>query len=804
MDDDDRYKTPASYRMDGIGPGAIALVEASRGLINWFVARQRQAYSLSIVQIHTAELLSPGLDIRYQNQFGNEIITLTAHPPKTLTTPQPAQPRQRVAQVPGVRPPLLSPPIPVTCLLVLYNGPDGDCDFAVFDMATLNPQSLSPPLDPNNFFEPLPNLFCAGIKTTTWGGQHIRVHQEAFGPIEAILTPINFTSGGEAATTLVLYSTPLAGGSTTATEQAHVPIMNGKESTIWTALDVFDISGTITRTGPGGLNVLEPDLTSLMPYCISPDGDYYYAPSWVPSPALITVGLDPITYPQAAPTLPHTSPFKNFYGIQYGNAEAVPPASTAPDAIATLENSLTPTGPAAAPQEIIYTYPEACVKELYSSDGSSAAFDMYVIPVLGGTPPVTTPQLQTVQNNVGFGTVATSPANGAPSLPTNTTAYVGLWYLDWKQTYVLAPGTGGDIGGQLPWPQYQIPTPGQSQDSLPAAMVPVSLVVLETFVAPIVTASAPALAENWSTVAAWLADAADWASPNPVNSNWLVFGTNDMYDSGTGVGETAPQDITSDGEGGPLIDLAAWWDVSNGENPSHIPTPAGVYSGAASWLPSGSYFNGFATAPVSDFPGITSVPDIAPVLHTSGTVSGTSYNGATEELPGCPLIYTYSNVDEINGTLSADETLKIFDFSGELDLSATYLVAVNLHPFPPSLSQVPTGALGSDPDFYSVSTLNYSEVVTALEIHTPYGIFTGTTASSFDPWLHVSNGMHYAQGFYVDKTPYLYLDGVDFMPALTKALRCQPTDIRALFMDIPYGVAQGICNVTVKPPAAVT
>jgi len=107
---------------------------------------------------------------------------------------------------------------------------------------------------------------------------------------------------------------------------------------------------------------------------------------------------------------------------------------------------------------------------------------------------------------------------------------------------------------------------------------------------------------------------------------------------------------------------------------------------------------------------------------------------------------------------------------------------------------------------------------TTSTIYTPYGTFTGTTYSihrdpvteaetymfteTFLPWLHVSNKAHYIQGFRINEDPYgdtqrvMYLDGTtEYLQLLATNLGCETDDIRAVYMDIPLSIIQGITNV---------
>jgi len=108
-------------------------------------------------------------------------------------------------------------------------------------------------------------------------------------------------------------------------------------------------------------------------------------------------------------------------------------------------------------------------------------------------------------------------------------------------------------------------------------------------------------------------------------------------------------------------------------------------------------------------------------------------------------------------------------------------------------------------------TENRLGVASNLTVHTPYGEFTVESNDGipgfFLPWLHVSNGQHYAQGFCLGDTshPYLYLDGQEYMTALTAGLSTpthmvQPQDIRAIFFDLHLADIKKLSDIDVYIP----
>lgn len=121
------------------------------------------------------------------------------------------------------------------------------------------------------------------------------------------------------------------------------------------------------------------------------------------------------------------------------------------------------------------------------------------------------------------------------------------------------------------------------------------------------------------------------------------------------------------------------------------------------------------------------------------------------------------------------QTLSIFDTSLVKPITDSFdPTVVYLEPFPPGLGKTATKA------YYSTTSdfLN-------LDIHTPYEKFSG---KKFQPWLHVSNGQHYIQGFQVDDESHLYCNSKDITHTLPEALGVGIGEIKTMVMDVPLSV----------------
>jgi hypothetical protein len=694
---------PVRVVIDGIDPDspqAQALLANNADVITQFIATQRRDYARNILNIHKAYTRTPDIGISYQNQFGHETVRLTPYPvypsETSSVSAQPAVPQPESIQPPS-SPPL--PPPPSLYLMVLYKFNGQSNGIAAIDMSTLSSTGVSP-------------FYQSTSQGSNWGATQVPVAQYNFGRGGVILAPINFTPNAPAATKLYLSTTVLK-SQQTLLEAAHKPIMNGSGNTIYTALESWTLqNGILANNGP-------VDISDMVPYFISPDGDYYYAPAW--NGPQISLGLGG-SYPSYNNGSPPASNMTHFYGADTELASLI---STQLTDLPTAQS---------------YNFPAL-------SDGWS----MTISPdTASGLPGVNITMV--VQNYVGTAAGEVSSAavgadgyvgqasNGASvSLLTMSIAYVAQWYQTLTGTWSSGDGSS-NFSGDLPYPLYTIPSASSSSDTVVASME----YILGDYAAAIGAPSAevgipPSLVITFTSA----------PDPYPGNTGQLDYYL--AYGGATPAVEATYH--TGFNNIGPLS--------GNLDNSiDHVFYPVSV-TNTALVTPStitSTYFG----LPVSD----SSIND-----------------WALAQLPSIPLGEP--------GPLAGSTTLAAFGEQWTESVTSAEQTAIFVESFPPSLSN----------GTYYYSTLVGTETYTTM---TPYGAFNGTSMTSFFPWLHVSNGVHYLQGFTMDGVPHLYLDGQPFLSVLASSLGSdvQPSDIYAVFADIPIDAIQSLTNVSIALPTS--
>ena len=719
---------PPPLRTHVVGPGAAtaagrAVIERNDGEIRQFVARCRADYALSSLQIYQSHMSAPELDADYLNLQGAETLTLR---PQPVGHEAPEHKRVEV-QVPNVAVENIIPDIPVApdiplFLMVLYAGRQGENGVAAFPMDQISPKLLPRQINIYNGLA-AENIFISGSLVSNqftaagsdWGGKIIPHAQYRFGNAGVILAPVNFNRGSNngAATKRLCLSTTMLQSLETLTEAAHLPIMNGSAAQIYTALDVYGISGSqISRVGDAAAK-------DMMPYAITEKGVYYYTPTWSTAAGLLTLQLS-YRYPlqklsiyggtDTYPPNPGKA-FQNFYGLD-------------DDASADLAAKVS------ARNKTVdgYAAPSVYYDEVKSVDDTTYGDLIITVP---NTP--LGPQLSQFVDYTGYYATSKVTPNGAPKVSIGALSYTlapGLYRDATDGHYVQGPAATSDLTGQMPYPSYTTPARGSSQgDQQTTVMVDVKATSDVVYSDP---------TDNLDYVlASYFAARASYTA--------LVAGGN---------------------PGATVFEFTNLTDDSVLSDPSNPPTT------------------------------------------TSTDFTQTGWDaGLTFLQSHCPKVYTqtggYDRTDN-SGTLSFfgdDASSDGVQTFGEGD--ATYFL---IEPFPPAPTQSPTGdgyatvAKGTSnlmfegvPPFLTPKDGSFDVTIT-----TPYGKYTGTKPDSFQPWLHVSNGVHYAQGFKIDDTPYLFLDGEDFLKALTKALDCEAGDIRMLAMDVPLDSIRALSGIQVN------
>ena len=82
---------------------------------------------------------------------------------------------------------------------------------------------------------------------------------------------------------------------------------------------------------------------------------------------------------------------------------------------------------------------------------------------------------------------------------------------------------------------------------------------------------------------------------------------------------------------------------------------------------------------------------------------------------------------------------------------------------------------------------------------TPYERLPNVPATRpFVPWFHLSNGKDYMQGYYLNAQAVIRLNGdksVNWITELAKLLKCQPTEIAGMVMDVTLAKIKAVAHV---------
>lgn len=584
-------------------------------------------------------------------------------------------------------------------------------------------------------------IYLSEAGTSNWAGVRTQVMQAKFGATGAILSTIDFTPDSGQNLYFTLFPTTLSGGQkTSASILYEPPIMNGTAGIAYTALDAYSIQETpFQRTGPGG-----DAANSSGPFAISPDGDYYYTLEWNWSAEELRVVIDPSVVVSFLPaSVTSEANTLEAIPVRYYTTQT-PPTVLLAEYGASIQG-LIPPAPADPTWQATLSYTSTPI----GPAGTSVPANPPGTPQPPGLPAAP------VMSGVGY--YGQSKAGGAIKLAgfMQARAAIGVpgFTLD-----VAVQSTGGDVaefGSPIPWPVYSVPSASNSSggDTLAVAMLPFDA-----------TASLPLKITAGDVTEASL----DWTTPDS---------TADMA-AGSPIGKIA----------GTFVNIL---------------TQANSYLA----LPSTTTFvpPPFISPPVAGTTDIT-FPDVGTFPESDAGELSAAFAAAGDAVGSFPEV---SYAVAVGGTWGYDtpqEFAKLFGVTIPASLldpvqlalgiiESTAHTAVQLIPWPPSLSDPIDDNHGKY--YYSVINLTTSEVFVSGKLTTPFGTYTMTTQNSFTPWLHVSNGQHWIQGYSVDSTPYLFLDGADFLVGLTQALNCQATDLRAMFMDIPLSVVQSVSDVTI-------
>jgi hypothetical protein len=728
---------------------AQQILSEQAGRINWFVQAQRQGHSLSTTPLAANRNTHPDLDVIYGNRHGAERIHLRVYPQP------PGGGEQEILT-------LASP-----CLMILY----GDDQIAAIPMSQLkNPAKLGvvhrhkikaslgkDPLmtaqykfgaakSPSVVFCPI-NVDTKRALTTTDTyylsavGGHNAV---ASGPDAAIVQAELDSAGGRAFVAPIKTSLPRVGHSTAGVQydkpNPRIPTINGSTdgATIYTPLDVYalDAKGKFKRTSGGG------DANSL-PYTIGQDGTYYYWPQWGPAHPQTSVMLN-LGYAYFEPN--NTS--RNL-SLGQTSLVPIPDAPNSPGSPATSDFTYD------TPANLVDSYTGAFVPGPLSAKLIDLGKSTATQTTLSGTGYINDFQrFQFVDGGPVYtiGAVSTSPINVRnPAHPVTSIVlatdllgfgyysssqgggvaqYAGLAAARFGYAILAEDGTVGSVAG------------GESDFSGSVRY-------------PFYTAPSPSGSKK-DTLSVTL---------TPVTASdgdHLQLVTSFEGPDGTR-SPTPPM---------PDLSLGLAYNLVLPRDGFLLGVPDSLYNGAISGVGSGENTGKFDL-------GFVAGPDIVFGVSISPT---DLYTKLTRQVNDTKLVYGAQSIQFLGGSVSGSS-----DNSKQKQANFLYL-----EPFPPSLSankayySIEQGDIAAYPGPGTDVPLANSQLL----ITTPYGAFAG---AKFQPWLHVSNGQHYIQGFQIDDQSHLYCDGTDITATLPKALTGKGAtvavnDIKTVIMDVPLGV----------------
>jgi hypothetical protein len=718
---------------DADHPGASDVINQHQANIAQFVDWSRQQYSLSSVAQQRSAIETDTLGIEYHNQSGTERLFLC--------------PRLSGGELPE------EPPVfrgdSALMLMILY----GDSSIAAIPMTSLkNPDKLK-------------SVYLRKVNAT-FGKDPLLTSQYRFVAKNAtvVLCPIKVTKTG----TLTIEDNhhlslvggqyaeafdkdqdqvqPLADASggrafsfsvETKTDKHRIPVISGNDTNIWTPLETFHIlvGGKLSDPEAAG-----DDKT--LPYAISGSGDYYYWPIWSPWPSptvMLTLGYEYFETDEE-----HI----RYLYYNFGRPEVDGPSVTFGEF--NIQNFPKVATEAVQDQWLANPIKDLPKDLVASKDGKSYATPASLIgqvedKILASVTPPSDP-LGFPSATLGFGTY-TQISGGSGSVP-----------------FLKAGDTGPlDYGGSVPVPIYTPPHTGDKKDAISTTMVKVTAT------------------DNSHSV------------PGPV-----------QYGPGPDIDPHPPSLL--------LIPIASVfinydWDY---------PQPGFVQYTDSTYVVGQPYAVPIEVVITNVSGGVKYEISVG---STCSVVTGTPrygsparlisrYTIADVPLPPDPNTATFYNGPETIGIF--DQSVTHYDpdpitrLGGTTNSQLLYLT-----PFPPSLGQdmgkyylvKEEGVPGDMTDLsltYNISldsqdTRIHLTKSSQLTIFTPYGNFSG---KSFKPWIHVSNGEHFIQGFQVDGKAHLYLDSIDITDKLPAALTGKDSvyidDIKTMIMDVPLGVVKNL------------
>lgn len=728
---------------DAAAPGAFEVVNQNRALLNRFISQQRQAYALSGVVFQKQRMITPEADFEYRNHYGHEEVRV--YPRVRQPGPAPTQSVPEVEPLPVEQPPIPQIPEPETqqsTLLVLY----GTDKWAIFDITSIAAKGAK-------------LITLGAAQASNWGTAQILSMQMPVKGTGIIYSQIALKAN-KVITHFGLFSTALIDIVETGANINSIPAWNTDGTTIFTPTASYEFVG-------GQFNQIDSvplSPSDTYPYAIGPDGTCFYSPVWSGGGAAFQLGNE------------YTA------GVNYN----------LPSALNTQLLNLQSTGGTGTATDVIYTaYWVEVEIERNKRDKVDTVSGQYY-SLLGGPfndiqTTVTFTQEISVQNTIiaapigtaggtsviGTGYAAkasfggTATFSSGPSFAIGATVYTTYDASVNHATTKSAGGGNPDFSGTLEAPVFDVKN---------------GLTIAQESVTASATDETSSTTPDPSTYTYYGGFKGNYSYNDTLNDEFNFNVLTCIWNLPPGVnaqqliappyaGQGTASDASFYAKAASIVDATVAvlnaGELYGGQvsTQNFSAGPAGITFGNTSDWHTGASSN-FGPTP---YGGSTNPPVFGGI---SFGYSGNGQSGVLYLEDGVPYDYNVSTTVTTSASISAlGESLSVSNGSAQ----------ILYHPFPPAFS--PAGG----------SPIYYRQKVSALgaptsTLTTPYETSDIPTAG-FKPWCHIANQAHVLQGYTVAGQPKLYLDGSDFMPFLTKTLGCLPTDIKAVFMDIPYYAA---------------
>ena len=734
------FVPPPSYREIGPNAGSAEsaqIIDNASDRVNSFLHAQRQQVAQSTLDYHKANISAPDLDIYYTNQLGAEKIEFDTHPVEAAVAD--------AVEAQGVDPIYDTPPYPSFpapdqpttgfTIMVLF-GTDG---IAAFDGVTSTKLGQNLYLDTSN--------------GSDWGKVISPVGQYKLGGTGWILTPLNLSGDPKAKSSnlMRLSTTKLTDGVETQASSQAIPVMNGgsQNAPIYTpgGAYAFDKQGKLVQGQAMELDGSVP----VQPTAIDTDGSSYFFPAVVGED--ITVKLDP-------KSLLSGYGFSGSYSTDNYNKQQKLISSIPYPQVATVSKLVTVTSSDDNSHVTTETTSGECVIVTYGT--------LLAVAWANGA------------SSYGAGAFGQIPTAQNVKISQSTRQYE-LFDIGQNHTTIqTVAAAGDDFSNSFPLQVYTYDK-SATNDKVTVGMFPIS-----------------AISDTTRT---------------------LTLGTNKHAFTiiGSSFGVTGSTQVNSDAFDSQVTEVQAGQTYADGVTyPARPPNPATAaevddyYSQCKAAMTAVPHLlSGPVT--VSDVPlvvtnsptgqtitGQYNSPDDAPFPNDTsfayggpGKEGASSYNHPYSCGSTSGDLIRFTQVKALGRSLTYDYT----EPGNNSTTPATTAQApyIHVHAFPPAL-----GSGATAQTFFTSYETSESGSMTCA-VFTPYGSFqqTGAPAEPYDYWVHASNGAHVLQGFLINGTPHVYVDGgtTDLAQQIATACKCQLADLRAIFVDIDLGTVKEVADV---------